>query len=84
MDTGMTGGTVGGHIGLQKDNNGERVLFSLWGADNCVASTVAGSLCEFFKEVGTGYHAAVPYDIASGGTFSSTSSRAIMSGAAPL
>src|SRR5262249_9370340 len=54
-------GSDGGYIGLQKDSQGMRAIFSVWGATGATCSPVPGAICRPFGGEGTGYQTMVPY-----------------------
>lgn len=50
------------YIGIQKDVNGERAIFSLWGAAGAWCSAVPGATCGTFTNEGTGMTVRIPYE----------------------
>lgn len=51
----------GGYIGIQKDANGKRAIFSIWGASAANCADVPGAICRPFTGEGDGYQTMVPY-----------------------
>lgn len=51
----------GGYIGIQKDANGKRAIFSIWGANAARCADAAGAICRPFTGEGDGYQTMVPY-----------------------
>lgn len=59
----------GWYIGLQKDERGERVVFSAWNAMGAVCSPVSGAVCAPFNHEGSGYSVQIPYAWDAGHTY---------------
>lgn len=56
----------GGYIGIQKDPNGKRAIFSIWGANGASCASVAGAICRPFTGEGDGYQTMIPYNWVAG------------------
>lgn len=59
----------GGYIGIQKDADGKRAIFSIWGATAATCSTEPGALCRPFTGEGDGYQTIIPYQWVAGHTY---------------
>lgn len=63
---GIVGSGVGGYIGIQKDPNGKRAIFSIWNANGAQCAPLPGALCRPFTGEGDGYQTLVPYNWVAG------------------
>lgn len=64
----FTGGP-GGYIGIQKDVNGKRAIFSIWGANAACCSTEPGAICRPFGGEGEGYQTMIPFNWVAGHSY---------------
>jgi len=62
-------GGQGGYIGLQKDANGKRAIFSIWETNGVQCSGVAGAICRPFSGEGVGHQTMIPFNWQAGRSY---------------